>query len=316
MEKDPATPITATITASNDSGANLVRAVIQITGNYQKRQDVLSFANVGKIKGKWDAKTGKLTLSGSDTVANYQKALRVVKYRNTSENPNTDVRTVTFLVSDGSQPSNAATRSISVKAVNDAPVLAGIEPTALSYPTNQSTAPITATITARDADSANLAGATVQITKNYKKGQDVLSFVDTTSIKGKFDPKTGKLTLSGSDTVADYEAALRAVTYQNTSPSPNMATRTVTFKVSDGLASSKGVTRTIQLTNSVVTTGSASSMAAIQGTKPAANDAALLAMLWPFERPDGLQGKKEHEGLVGPAWVLGVNTVDDLIGPE
>ena len=37
--------------------------------------------------------------------------------------------------------------------------------------------------------------ATVQITGNYQKGQDLLSFADTKRIKGKFDARTGKLTL-------------------------------------------------------------------------------------------------------------------------
>jgi hypothetical protein len=309
-EKQAATVITKTITAGDVDNANLAGATVEIAVNYQPGQDVLVFAGIPKtaITGTWDALSGKLTLTGSDTVANYRKALRAVKYQNTSANPNTATRTVTFLVSDGSKSSDALTRNIAVKAVNDAPVLAGIEGTRLSYAKNWPATPITTTITATDVDNGTLASATVQITKNYKKGQDVLSFVNTATpeITGTWDARTGKLTLTGNDTLANYEAALRAVTYQNTSASPSMATRTVTFKVSDGLASSKGGTLAIQWTNSVVTAGSASSMAAIQGTKPAASDAALLAMFWPLGSPDGPQGNKKHEGLVGPAWVLEV----------
>ena len=286
VEKQAAAVVSKSITVGDVDNANLAGATVQITGNYKKGQDLLMFVDTATVKATWAAETGKLTLSGSDTLANYQKALRAVKYQNASANPSTDTRTVTFRVSDGPTTSNAVTRNITLKAVNDAPVLAGIEGIPMSYAKNQSAAPITTTITASDVDNANLASATVQITGNYKKGQDVLAFANTATITGSFDAKTGKLTLTGIDTVANYLAALRAVTYQNTSASPSTAVRTVTFKVFDGLTSSKGVTRSIQLTNSVVPAGVASIISVNQGTKPAANDAALSAMFWSIENPD------------------------------
>jgi hypothetical protein len=314
-EKQAPTAITTSITVSDVDNANLAGAMIQITGNYQAGQDVLLFTNTLKITGTWDAQTGTMTLTGVDTAANYQKSLRTVKYQ-TGANPSTATRTVTLLVSDGSKPGNALARNITVKAVNDAPVLAGIEGTPLSYAKNQPATAVTATITATDADSVNLSSAVVQITGNYKKGQDLLSFVDTATITGTWDAKAGKLTLSGSDTVANYQAALRAVTYQNISASPSTAKRTVTFKVYDGLAYSKAVTRTIQWTTSAVTAGAPLSMSAIRGTKPAANDAAILAMFWPLGSPDRPQWKTQREGLLSPSSVLEADIVDNLIGPE
>jgi hypothetical protein len=204
-----------------------------------------------------------MTLAGNDTVANYQKALRAVKFQ-TGADPGTATRTVTFTTTDGSDPSNAATRNITMKPVNDAPVLAGIETTPLPYVKNQQPTPITSAITATDVDNAVLASATVQITGGYKKGQDLLVFENTATITGIFDPKTGKLSLTGNAPVAEYQAALRSVTYQNTSDSPKTGKRTVTFKVSDGVAWSKAATRAIEV------------------TAAAANDAALSAMFWPL----------------------------------
>ena len=102
-EKQAATAISKSITVSDVDNASLAGATIQITGNYRKGQDVLSFVSTANITGIWDAGTGAMTLTGSDTLANYQRALRAVKYQNTSANPNTDMRTVTFLVSDGSK---------------------------------------------------------------------------------------------------------------------------------------------------------------------------------------------------------------------
>ena len=72
----------------------------------------------------------------------------------------------------------------------------------------------------------------------------MLGFANTANITGNWNAATGILTLSGSDTLADYQAALRAVTYQDTSANPNTATRTVSFEVNDGLGDSNVVTRT------------------------------------------------------------------------
>src|SRR5690606_24147352 len=56
-------------------------------------------------------------------LAEWQAALRAVTYVNTSENPETAARMVTFLVSDGTLDSNLLTSTIEVTAVNDVPAL-------------------------------------------------------------------------------------------------------------------------------------------------------------------------------------------------
>ena len=63
-------------------------------------------------------------------------------------------------------------------------------------------------------------------------------------ISGNFDPPT-VLTLTGSATKAQYEAALESVTYNNTSGNPNTANRTVSWVVNDGDTNSAAVTSTI-----------------------------------------------------------------------
>ncbi len=115
---------------------NIESAVVAITGNYANGQDVLAFANQSGITGSWNATTGELTLSGSATLAQYQAALRSITYTNTSDNPSTATRTVSFTVNDGDANSNTQTRDINITAVNDAPVEASIEGTALGYTEN------------------------------------------------------------------------------------------------------------------------------------------------------------------------------------
>lgn len=66
---------------------------------------------------------GVLTLTGSDTVQNYEQVLRTITYQNNSDTPNTVARIISVTVSDGTFTSNAATSTLNVVATNDAPVL-------------------------------------------------------------------------------------------------------------------------------------------------------------------------------------------------
>jgi len=135
--------------------------------------------------------------------------------------------------------------TLHVSEVNAVPVLGGIEAAALVYTEGDPATAITASITAVDADHANLAGATIRIAANYQNGQDVLWFANTATITGTWNATTGTLTLTGTDTVGNYQAALRSVTYRNTSAAPIKSTRTVTFQVTDGVANSNLQTRDI-----------------------------------------------------------------------
>ena len=100
-ENQAATAIDGTITVTDVDSPNLVGATITITGNYVNGQDVLSFATANGISGTFNAPTGTLTLTGTTTLANYQTALRTVLYANTSNDPSTLARTVTWQVNDG-----------------------------------------------------------------------------------------------------------------------------------------------------------------------------------------------------------------------
>ncbi|SKB48751.1 gliding motility-associated C-terminal domain-containing protein [Sphingobacterium nematocida] len=122
--------IDGAVTLSDPDNTTLATARVAITGNFQAGQDVLEFANNGTTMGDitaalYNNATGVLTLSSagsSATLAQWQAALRAVKYDNSSQNPSTAARTITFTVNDGSLGSVAATKTVSVVAVNDAPV--------------------------------------------------------------------------------------------------------------------------------------------------------------------------------------------------
>jgi VCBS repeat-containing protein len=248
-EGDPATVIDNSITVSDSDSANLVGATVTISANYANGQDVLGFTNTANITGVFNTGTGTLTLTGTDTLANYQAALRTVTYNNTSSNPSTLQRTVTWQVDDGGGVNNLSapvTSTINVVAVNAAPVLANSS--TITYTENDPATVVNSLITVSDADSANLTGATIQITAGYNSAQDVLSFASMLGITGSFNSGTGTLTLSGTSSVANYQTALRNVTYTNTSEDPTTAARTVVFQVTDGTDASNTVSSTINVT--------------------------------------------------------------------
>ncbi|HSN50408.1 MAG TPA: hypothetical protein VLR52_04185, partial [Bacteroidales bacterium] len=108
-------PITSSLTVSDGDDENLISAKIQISGKYTRDQDLLYFTNQNGITGSWEASTGILTLTGQASKADYQEAIRSIKYENiNSANPVTGIHSVSFLVNDGKTPGNEVSRNIFV----------------------------------------------------------------------------------------------------------------------------------------------------------------------------------------------------------
>src|SRR3954468_1794323 len=261
-EGDPATTIDAALTAGDVDNTTLTGGQVRISNGFQSG-DALVFVNTATISGVYDTGTGVLTLSGTASVADYQTALQSIQFRGTSDDPSA-TKTIEYVVNDGALDSSPATKDIAVTAVNDPPALSATAST-LSYAENAGPVAVDAGITASDPDSTTFAGATVQITGNFSSSQDQLAFTEQNGITGSYDGDTGTLTLSGPASVAEYQAALQSVTYENASDNPSADTRTVTFQVDDGGAAnnlSNQVTRDISVTPSndapVVTTSGGS----------------------------------------------------------
>ena len=143
--------------------------------------------------------------------------------------------------------------AITVNAVNDAPVLA--TGSVLAYTENQAATAISGAITVADVDNPTLASATVAITGNFASGQDALGFTNVPAtmgnIAGVYNAGTGVMTLTSAGataTTAQWQAALRAVTYANSSDNPSALARTVSYTVNDGTVNSNIVTSTINVT--------------------------------------------------------------------
>jgi len=115
-------------------------------------------------------------------------------------------------------------------------------------------------------DNVNLASATITISANFQAAEDVLAFTNQNGITGNFVGAV--LTLTGSSLVANYQTAIRSITYENTSEDPNPATRTVSFVVNDGSLVSNTFDRDITIApvnDKPVITGTGSDLAYMEG---------------------------------------------------
>ena len=255
-ENDPATQITATATVTDADSPNFDTGTLTVDfsagGTADDRLEIANQGNgagqigisgstvsyAGNAIGTFAGGTGLVplvvTFNANATAPIAEALVRAITYRNVSDAPTPD-RTVRFVLTDGDgSTSNAATRAITVTAVNDPPALAGIEPGALAYTENDPATAITSTLTVTDPDS-NITGATVSITPVIgPPPEDVLGFVNQLAITGTYNETTGVLTLTGSASPADYQTALRAVTYRNTSENPSTVPRTITFALQGG----------------------------------------------------------------------------------
>lgn len=123
-----------------NSDVPIVRAVVQITG-YVDGEDQLEFPDTETIRGVVNEANGTFLLlsypaGSSRAAADFEDALRRVTYYNTNDiSPDTGPRTASLQVVDAQdQASNSATRSITVLAENDAPVVLLPNDDPLSYP--------------------------------------------------------------------------------------------------------------------------------------------------------------------------------------
>ena len=242
-ENDPPLAVAPAITVNDSDSTQIQGATVQVTSNFAAGEDALTFTPSGAVTGSQTGDT--LTLSGTDSLATYQTVLRSVRYQNSSDTPSMLTRTLTFTATDnGGAASNAATRDVTVAATNDAPTIT-TSAGAVTYVENAAGLTVDAALQVTDPDSSNATGATVRIAGAVSG--DVLELVDVPGITDSFAGDT--LTLTGTATIAAYQAALRAVTFRSTSENPTNANRTIEFRVTDdGGATSPAAARTVQVT--------------------------------------------------------------------
>ena len=108
---------------SDVDNVNLVSLTVTITNQLDGVAETLAVnTGVTSIIASYNSGTGVLSLTGLDTVANYEQVLRTVTYDNSSQDPDTTDRSITFVANDGTDDSNVGTTTVTMSEINDAPV--------------------------------------------------------------------------------------------------------------------------------------------------------------------------------------------------
>ncbi|MBI5924824.1 MAG: DUF4347 domain-containing protein, partial [Aquabacterium sp.] len=116
----------ASVTAgSNTISTNLSAMTVTISNLFDGTAESLAATTAGtNITASYDSGTGVLSLTGSDTAANYQTVLRTVTYSNTDDTPTTTSRSITVVAADPyGGNSSTVTCTMAITAANDAPVI-------------------------------------------------------------------------------------------------------------------------------------------------------------------------------------------------
>lgn len=203
-------------------------------------------------------------------------------YRNSSDAPVGGQRIATFTINDGDGTANGGQNSysdfmsVSVRPVNDAPVLSNLANDQLSYfegsglrTIDQGTAASISDLDSIDLDTGVL---TVAITSGGTAAEDILtvkhfgtgagqiglvgntvSFAGTTigTAAGGTNGTALTVTLNSSATLSTVSALLAAIGYDNSSNTPSTTQRLVTFTITDGDGTLNGGVDTATATTSI-----------------------------------------------------------------
>ena len=275
-----------TVTNRDDTQeGDIASAVVEITNNASTGDELL-FVNTAKVildtaQNNTATKLHLKAVDGSTTTADFEAALRLVEFNNTSETPSESPRTVTFTVTDaattgGESPqTHTATRDVTVQAVKDSPVIDMDNPSGTDQPYtgNNNTIDTTdKTVTFNEVQGADTAAnaqafgavisdldsdlksVTVSVNAaDVKSGDQLLlagvaldmsqaASAQTVSVGSKAfsvsiavdgDPAVSTLTMQslGSNNqaeakpVADFNALLATLSFNNTSDNPDPAAR-------------------------------------------------------------------------------------------
>jgi hypothetical protein len=232
----------AALTVGDVDNANLASATVTITNPQDAAAEVLGATSCPGLT--VTPGLNSLSITGSQPLATYQTCLRSVTYDDTSQNPDTTQRQVSFKVNDGALDSAPDTVDVSMTTVNDAPVVTTTGG-ATSFTEAGGPVVVDAGVTVTDADTVNLASATVTITNPQDGAAEVLA---ATSCAGlTVTPGLNSLSITGSQPPATYQTCLQSVTFDDTSQNPGTTARVVAFVANDGTASSTAANKTVSL---------------------------------------------------------------------
>jgi hypothetical protein len=106
------------------------------------------------------------------------------------------------------RPSLCKSKQFPVVVSHQRPVLAHVGSTTLQYYAGTPAVRVTSSLTVRSGYTTTLASATVKISSGLVSAEDALGFTSQHGIRGSYSAAAGVLTLTGTSSLAHYQAAL------------------------------------------------------------------------------------------------------------
>ena len=174
-----------------------------------------------------------LNLTGVATPAQYQQVLTSIIFDNNSQNPSPETRNISIQVTDDGGATATAKALIGVIPENDAPVVTG---SGVTFTEGDAAVSIVKGLAISDVDNTTLIKAVVTVS-GLGAGDHVAftgslpSGVALTS--GEMANGAQSFTLTGTATLAQYQALISKFQFSNASDAPVEGPRTVTVAVTD-----------------------------------------------------------------------------------
>ncbi len=212
----------------DSDSTSLVSAKVTLTNRPDGEEESLSLS--GALPGSltltdYDPSTGVLVISGTGTKAEYEAAIELIQYNNTTQYAHSEDRVIEVQVNDGSNSSNIAVSTITVEVVNYDPTAVDDDSgVGISTERDTSTTFDTSVILANDEDLNP--SDTVSVTSvSGTSAAGALITLDTATKEITYDPN-GQF-----DYLAWGESAVDTFTYTITDGNGGTATATVTVTV-------------------------------------------------------------------------------------
>ena len=240
-----------------DSGSFLQESVtLIITNAFDAEQELLNVTTSGDVTASFEPggmveSENILFLLGPASVSDFQATLSTLTYTNLAEEPSPETRIITVLASDGDFNSTLQNISVEIQLINDLPVVATPpRETVINYVEGDGPVLIAGNLTLSDNDHTHLTLATVIIRNLLDSPDELLNLTvpNGTNMSSSYEPSTGVLMLSGRAELADYQDALRSLTYENLQADPGLPStqaRMIDILVFDGVDYSSEFTLTL-----------------------------------------------------------------------
>src|SRR6266545_4992675 len=248
----PEMPVADTDVSITDADSTTIQsATITIEINRQSGDALIAGPlPPGITASSYNPFTGTLTLTGSATLAEYQTALHEVVFDTTSISIADRIIQVT--VNDGTADSNVGTTYMHVVVPPpldldaDDSTTTGANYLTVFRDGDPPVAVVDTDVSVVDNDSPSLASATVTLTNGDPLGS--LTFNGTApGIINVVGSGTHVITRTGAASAADYQTALRQITFNNTDTNPSTETRVIDIVVNDGAGNSNTAQALIQV---------------------------------------------------------------------